>query len=717
MSKRRAHVNCSVVGCTNKHANVFSLTASVDQTTRQQWIKFIFDNNVPVTLPATLYVCASHFAPECFVNLGQYQAKMASSLRLEKGVIPTIRDSSAAHTARTFQAVPSSILTPQRVDVGCQTKPQMHASAGTQLSYRTLGPHFRSVGTQTTEAKTTKDVGVYTSTIAVFPDVPWSFMPAKPPLKRPRLSLAEDGDGASSVDATCSLAGPEDSTYNPEDSVNVLTESVGSLKDPSSPHGEPVSVRKIRKLIVFESCLMELFEKCPVCGRVCEIQKSIRGTFCAIVQKCPHCQHGRLWKSQPVIGHSTPAGNLQLSAAVCLSGASFFSVQKVFKAMQLQIHSYKQFRKHCCNFIEPAVLHKWKSDQTAILQQLSQEGRAILGGDMRTDSPGPGAKYGSYSMMDLKRNNVVDIQLVQSNEVGGSTNMEREALKRSLTLLEESGIKLECIVSDRRPQIQKFLADAKITQYHDVWRFEKGISKKLKAISKTKECEKVKKWLPMIKNQIYWIAASSSSGKERVAKWLSVINHVQDIHTHDYPFYPKCTHLPRVSKGKEKWLKGGTTVLYKLQKLFTGKRVLKDVSKLSPHHQAPSLEAFRSAVTRFVPKRVPLPSLGTLCRLCLAAMHYNENAERPQRQGNGKVSFKLCWPKGRQGTCTVKPLKEKSTFKYVDELMQLVFDVVFLDPAPFVSQLKQIPVPEPLCSPYDRPEKEDAISRHGSRFS
>ncbi|XP_078017596.1 uncharacterized protein LOC117267866 [Epinephelus lanceolatus] len=246
-------------------------------------------------------------------------------------------------------------------------------------------------------------------------------------------------------------------------------------REGSSPiHQEPLSIHKMRKLLVFESCLMELFQKCPVCSRVCDVKKNIRGTFFAIVQRCPHCQYWRQWKSQPVIGHSTPAGNLQLSAAIYLSGASFFTVQKVFKAMQLQLHTYKQFRIHCCNFIEPAVLHKWKTDQAAILQRLSQEGSAILGGDMRADSPGHCAKYGSYTMMNLNTNNVIDIQLVQSNEVGGSTNMEKEGLKRSLKLMEESGINLDCIVSDRHPQIQKFLTDAKIIQFYDVWNFEKG---------------------------------------------------------------------------------------------------------------------------------------------------------------------------------------------------------------------------------------------------
>ncbi|XDV48298.1 hypothetical protein PO909_017735 [Leuciscus waleckii] len=473
----------------------------------------------------------------------------------------------------------------------------------------------------------------------------------------------------------------------------------------------------MRKLLVFEECLLELFEKCPVCTQVCEVQTRLRGTFMEVWQRCPHCQYQRRWKSQSVIGNSTPAGNLQLSTAIYVSGASFFNIQKVFKAMQLQMHSYRQFRIHCRNFIEPAVLHKWKNDQAAVLQQLSTDGSAILGGDMRADSPGHSAKFGSYTMMDLNKNTVIDIQLVQSNEVGGSVNMEKEGLKRSLAVITESGIKLDCIVSDRLPQIQKFLTDAKITQYYDVWHFEKGMGKKLKAISKTKDCEKVKKWLPMIKNQIYWIAASSTSGPERIAKWSSVINHLQDIHNHDDPLYPVCRHAPRVSTDKEKWLKAGTPVHYKLEKLFTSKRVLKDVSKLSPHHQTSSLEAFHSVVIRFVPKSVPFPFLGMLCRLYLSAMHYNENAVRPQRQADGKPSFKLYWPKGRKGTCTVKPLKEHPTFNYVDELMHLVFDVVFPDPEPFVSQLKQIPVPDPLCSQFEAPAKEDVVARYMSRFN
>ncbi len=49
--------------------------------------------------------------------------------------------------------------------------------------------------------------------------------------------------------------------------------------------------------------------------------------------------------------------------------------------------------------------------------------------------------------------------------------------------------------------------------------------------------------------------------------------------------------------------------------------------------------------------------------------------------------------------------------------MDLVFDVVFVDPVPYVSQLKQIPIPEPLSSLYDKPAKEDVIASYVSRFN
>lgn len=62
----------------------------------------------------------------------------------------------------------------------------------------------------------------------------------------------------------------------------------------------------------------------------------------------------------------------------------------------------------------------------------------------------------------------------QSSEVGGSYHMEKEGLKRGLDHLESNGLEVDYIVTDRHPQIKKFLRERNIEQFYDVWHFEKG---------------------------------------------------------------------------------------------------------------------------------------------------------------------------------------------------------------------------------------------------
>lgn len=506
------------------------------------------------------------------------------------------------------------------------------------------------------------------------------------PVKRPRLDLDEqlEDDALEHSSLEEALKG-QDSTYDPASLDSTLKSA-----DSSTP------THNSKKFIVYESCIMELFNVCPVCTRACDVRTQRLGTFLSVKQWCPRCTFTRHWNSQPVIG-SVPSGNLHLSAAVYLSGASFIQIEKVFKAMKLQLFRYETFQRHARAFIEPAVIHHWKTTQDVNLQSLSQEEKVIVGGDMRADSPAHSAKYGSYATMDLRTNTVVDIQLVQSNKVGGSCHMEKEGLKRSLALLESRGVNLDCIVTDRHPQVQKFLRERNITHYYDVWHMAKGISKKLEAISKQKDCEKLKKWIKSIINHIYWTAASSTSEPERIAKWTTILNHVRDVHTHEDPLYPKCEHVIRKTTDKSKWLQADTLAFYKLEKLLTNKRTLKDVAKLSPHHQTSSLEAFRAVILRFAPKNVVFPFIGMLCRLYLAAMHYNENADRPQAETEeGVPLFKISFPKSRKEECRVKPQKTQPTFGYVADTMDLIFEKVFVNPVPYTDALLAIPVPEDL---------------------
>ncbi|XP_052472998.1 uncharacterized protein LOC128029320 isoform X3 [Carassius gibelio] len=668
---------CSVAGCNNT-AGLHSFPA--DLKIRRQWLHALGLEDRE--FPPRAGVCKLHFTRDCFSNAMQVEMGFSSQLMLKSDAVPYANVTPPARTPRPQRRPGAStssacIQLPLSRDVSCQTDPLETHTVGTQLPLKTLLPHFRSEDSATgVQANVScKDFGVGTSNAD-----PLGL--SSTPVKRPRLDLDEqlEDDALEHSSLEEALKG--------QDSASL--DSTLKSADSSTP------THNSKKYIVYESCIMELFNVCPVCTRACDVRTQRLGTFLSVKQWCPRCTFTRHWNSQPVIG-SVPSGNLHLSAAVYLSGASFIQIEKVFKAMKLQLFRYETFQRHARAFIEPAVIHHWKATQDVILQSLSQEEKVIVGGDMRADSPGHSAKYGSYATMDLRTNTVVDIQLVQSNEVGGSCHMEKEGLKRSLALLESRGINLDCIVTDRHPQVQKFLRERNITHYYDVWHMAKGISKKLEAISKQKDCEKLKKWMKSIINHIYWTAASSTSEPERIAKWTTILNHVRDVHTHEDPLYPKCEHVIRKTTDKSKWLQADTLAFYKLEKLLTKKRTLKDVVKLSPHHQTSSLEAFRAVILRFAPKNVVFPFIGMLCRLYLAAMHYNENADRPQAETEeGVPVFKISFPKARKEECRVKPQKTQPTFGYVADTMDLIFEKVFVNPVPYTDALLAIPLPEDL---------------------
>jgi solute carrier family 8 (sodium/calcium exchanger) len=137
------------------------------------------------------------------------------------------------------------------------------------------------------------------------------------------------------------------------------------------------------------------------------------GTMVSITQECSGCHHTRKWDSQPYIGR-TPAGNLLLSAAVFFTGNSFIRVSKVLSALQLEHISTTTYYHHLSSYLQPTLPSHWRIEQSLLHKKLKKmDGGLVLGGDMRADSPGHCAKFGSYSMMELRINRILEIQLVQ----------------------------------------------------------------------------------------------------------------------------------------------------------------------------------------------------------------------------------------------------------------------------------------------------------------
>ncbi len=185
---------------------------------------------------------------------------------------------------------------------------------------------------------------------------------------------------------------------------------------------KPSDYQSEKKYIVFESQLLELFDKCPECasdsfGEVVSVQ----GTLVKIHQRCTVCDAERIWDSQPYI-RKMPVGNLLLSGAILVSGSLPSQALRMLNFLNVAVISRVTYHEHQTRYTIPAVLGCWTDEQASVLEAVRQlDGGLHIAGDGRSDSPGHSAKYGGYNALELRLNKVIDIQLVQVSTIDLST--------------------------------------------------------------------------------------------------------------------------------------------------------------------------------------------------------------------------------------------------------------------------------------------------------
>lgn len=130
-------------------------------------------------------------------------------------------------------------------------------------------------------------------------------------------------------------------------------------------------------------------------------------------QDCGFCAFQRTWSCQPFIS-SIPAGNLELSCALLFSGSLPSKATRMFQFLNMASISYRTFMYHQQCYLHPVVIGVWRDQQASHMQEAQSSGRHVhLGGERRADTPDHCAKFGSYTLMDLKKKIVVDLQLIQ----------------------------------------------------------------------------------------------------------------------------------------------------------------------------------------------------------------------------------------------------------------------------------------------------------------
>jgi hypothetical protein len=535
-----------------------------------------------------------------------------------------------------------------------------------------------------------------------------NFTPAFASTPRKKATIEELNETVSSVSDSAANCDEQDVTYDPNDS-NEDHDTDGELESEQyiSPQAE-------RKFIVFESCLLSLFNVCVLCLATTHATISkVIGTCCVVRQVCERCGFERLWESQVLIGNC-PAGNVLLATAIVCSGACMRKVLRVFEHINCSTLSYQTLCKLQSSFVLPAIQSVWDAEQRVMFENLRKlKPGLIIGGDARADSPGHSAKYGSYTVMEMTLGKVITVELVQSNEVGGSYHMEKAGLSRALVKFHQEGLHVAQLVTDRHPQIIKWIATdyPKIVHMFDIWHVAKSVVKKLAAASKLKDCKLLGEWKQSIVNHMYWCATSDSKsgGDVILAKWLSVENHILNVHEGHSVLFPKCLH----SSITRKWIAPHTKAASKLSSIVSSKSLCKDIKRLSPVYQTYCLEAFHSLIIQFAPKSFAYSYLGMKCRLLLAAMHFNENSARgTKRNADGSERCAINFPKAKQGGFAVRVLRESSTCNYVSVVMNAVIKLVKSGDA----EVASVSVPPPLCGSYVHPNKSEAVIQYKSRF-
>lgn len=234
-------------------------------------------------------------------------------------------------------------------------------------------------------------------------------------------------------------------------------------------------------------------------------------------------------------------------------------------------------------------------EQSAVWTNMkSPEEEVVLCGDGRCHS----AKYCTYTFLHVQSQKVVDFKLVSCTQVSSSNTMEIRGFKEALPTMEGNGVKVSTLSTDRHPHIVKEMRVSNPEKCHefDPWHVAKGVSKKLSAAAKRRECEGRGDRIPSITNHLWW-SAQTCGGDAEVLKEMMMIHHVTN--RHDWPgnrHYHRCAHEPldETSQRSKLWLQPGSEGHRALVKTVKDERLLKDLAHLTKCIHTTSLEVCSS---------------------------------------------------------------------------------------------------------------------------
>ncbi|CAN7946558.1 unnamed protein product [Ixodes pacificus] len=304
--------------------------------------------------------------------------------------------------------------------------------------------------------------------------------------------------------------------------------------------------------------------------------------------------------------------------------------------MNVQVMTLRMYVNYQSAFLNPTLEKVRTQHQDELLEQL-KDSLVDLSGDGRCDSPGFSAKYLTYSIYAPQINKILhchQVQVGECEEVRASVQMEKQGLIHSLEFLKTKDIKVRPLTTNRHRSIAKHMREEEpeVVRNFDMWHVSKSNYKEgYHTASKAPGFSALDVWVQAAANHRHWCAAASrGNGDLLVEAWASMARHVADIHNGYGSLYTTCLHGPLTASHLDFNHFLGMPAHDKFAAIVTSKCLLKDLRQLSPDTQTFSLELFHNVLNVFAPKSTAFSSEGMPARTRLAALHFNENAEREQ---------------------------------------------------------------------------------------
>ncbi|XP_077347834.1 uncharacterized protein LOC143996585 [Lithobates pipiens] len=413
------------------------------------------------------------------------------------------------------------------------------------------------------------------------------------------------------------------------------------------------------KYIVFEQCLDKLLHKVKCqdpsgCTKVVhKYNKELHGSAVIIRGTCEDGHYFRIWESQPKINRCY-AGNILLAASLQTTGQTFQKIQAFFKCFGVRHISEKKFHHYQRRFIFPAIHDSWKAQQNEVQSNL-QDTPVAIRGKRQCYRTNRNTKYCVYTIMDMISDKVLDFEVVQGSRCTSSMEMESQGFDICMSRATSSGQDIAFFVSERHMSVQKLMRTKykNINHQYDVRHYIKSLKSMLTIASRECSGKHIKPWISKILKHFWW---SIQTSKGNVAllkeKWLSLLKHIQNIHTwHDGVLYHKCAHaaLSEEAYSGILWLKEGTVAYDKVSEIICNSRLMKHLDQLMWNCHTGVLDVFYSNSLKFHTKCTPFSIDALKARTGLAAMSHNHNIDRiPATISTTPLGTKLLTPKRRK---------------------------------------------------------------------